>query len=81
MIEQLIVYEASSVQRETYHMAIKDVLTVELGSKPAISTRSSNAQYSKLHVLNTNAMLIASIQTNQGKQKLTNCAVTVLTRP
>lgn len=29
-------------------MAISGVLTVELGSKPAIRTRSSNAQYSKL---------------------------------
>jgi hypothetical protein len=29
-------------------MAISDVLTVELGSRPAIRTRSSNAQYSKL---------------------------------
>jgi hypothetical protein len=35
-------------KRQTYHMAISDVLTVELGSKPAIRTRSSNAQYSKL---------------------------------
>jgi len=29
-------------------MAISDVLTVEFGSRPAIRTRSSNAQYSKL---------------------------------
>ena len=29
-------------------MAISDVLTVELGSKPAMRTKSSNAQYSKL---------------------------------
>jgi hypothetical protein len=29
-------------------MAITDVLTVELGSKPATRTRSSNAQISRL---------------------------------
>jgi hypothetical protein len=64
IVEQFLRSSISRTARDiTYQMAIKDVLTVEFGSRPASSTKSSNAQYSKLQSVVTNVRL-NNIQTN-----------------
>jgi hypothetical protein len=62
----------------TYHIATSDVLTVEFGSKPAMRTKISNAQYSKLRTFLTRYHLTAP-HNRERKQRHTDDTYQIMT--